>query len=132
MPAGGEERAPVADDPWDALLDANTAPRSVGDDDGTGRITLELALLHCETSGLTGAWTFAPGRWDTADGCVPVRVVWATFAMLSAPRARNVIDTVRGIGLAFGGEKSADAFEQIQRDAFPTVRDPTPESGGDP
>jgi hypothetical protein len=48
-----------------------------------------------------------------------VRLVWAYFSALSALRAREVIDTARGIGLALGGENGAARAEAIQRDAFP-------------
>jgi hypothetical protein len=62
---------------------------------------------------------YAPGRWDTDDGCVPVRLVWAYFAFIDAARAVDVIDTARGIGLVFGGDKNANAADKINVDAFP-------------
>lgn len=83
-----------------------------------------MALFHCEEI-LTAAWTHAPGRWDTSDGCVPVRVVWATFRALEMARARRALDLARGIGLALGGGEEGAAAHRLAvafDEAFPVGR----------
>jgi hypothetical protein len=77
-----------------------------------------VALLHCEHQ-LGGAWAYAPGRWETSDGHVPVRIVWATFMALRLGRARDVLDTARGIGLAMGGEDAGKNIETAFDEAYP-------------
>lgn len=91
-------------------------------------MSFAVALLHCEQR-FGGAWVYAPGRWrdgmgdaGTLDGCVPVRVVWAYFAAIQMGRAVDVIDTARGIGLAFGGKEESDATRvrtETFNEAFP-------------
>ena len=135
MPAGedagdasaAEPSAP--NDPWDALARANTAPECL-DGPGSGRrISLEVALLHCELR-YGAAWVYAPGRWPTVDGCVPVRVVWAYFAALAMGRAIDAIDTARGIGLAFAGDESGERLiTGVFDDAFPGRRDASRRDG---
>jgi len=68
------------------------------------------------------AWVYAPGRWDTVDGCVPVRLVWSYFAAISMGRALDAIDTARGIGLALGSEEAgARVRKAIADEAFPSA-----------
>lgn len=74
--------------------------------------------MHCEDR-LGAAWVYAPGRWNTDDGCVPVRVAWARFMSLGMHRSTDAIDTARGIGLALGGEDGDGAATRAQDDAFP-------------
>lgn len=67
-------------------------------------MSFDVALLHLELR-LGASWYHAPGRWDTSDGCVPIRVVWAWFAALDMARALDALDTSHGIGLAFGADE---------------------------
>lgn len=120
MPAGPEPDAPAVDDEWDALARANSAPEGVA---GGHRISLDVALIHCENH-LGASWVCAPERWGaepdgTLDGCVPVRVVWARFASLQMGRAISSMDTARGIGLAFGGQNADKVCQAAIDDAFP-------------
>jgi hypothetical protein len=82
-----------------------------------------VAFLHCEHA-LGSGWVYAPGRWPTADGCVPVYLVFPYFNALTMGRARDAIDTARGIGLAFGSEEAGDrARDAAFDDAFPPVEE---------
>ena len=116
MPAGeGAATAPA--DEWDALAAQNLDAHGVARD--RRAVPLEVALAHCEAR-LGAAWVYAPGRWPTADGCVPVRVAWATFQFLGMHRAMDALVTARGIGLAFGTEDAGRrAISQAVDEAFP-------------
>lgn len=104
-PAPDERSA--ADKQWDALVALNTDRERV-DGAATGRrIAFDVALLHCELR-FGAQFIYAPGRWDTEDGCVPVRVVWAYFAALTMGHALDALTTARGIGLAFGSEEAGE------------------------
>ncbi len=119
--AGDSAEQDTADDPWDELARANTAPESL---ERNGRRTsLAVALLHCELR-LGSAFAYAPERWQTSDGGPPVRIVWAYFGALSMARALDAIDTARGIGIALGGDKTLRSpVDQAIDDAFPSMRE---------
>jgi hypothetical protein len=106
---------------WEAFRRANTADDAVDADDRT--IGIEVALFHVEDR-LGGSWVHAPGRWDTSDGCAPVRIVWAYFSALSMGRAVDAITTARGIGLAFGSAdaEGARARSEIFDEAYPPAK----------
>jgi hypothetical protein len=115
VPAGEGERPPA--DEWDQLAAANLNTDGLAD--GARAIPLEVALLHCEQR-LGASWVYAPGRWDTADGCVPVRIAWATFTALAMGRALDALTTARGIGLALGsGDAAPRAVEDAFRESYP-------------
>jgi hypothetical protein len=120
VPAGSGRDDSAEIDEWSALIEQNLDKDSVA----SGRsVPLEVALMHCEAR-LGAAWVSAPARWGagprgTLDGCVPVRVVWARFLSLDMHRAVDVMDTTRGIGLAFGGESSAASARETVEAAFP-------------
>jgi hypothetical protein len=119
VPSGDDEGGPPeAEDEWDALARANTDTERV---DGNARpISFDVALLHCELHPALGAaWIHQPGRWETTDGCVPVRIVWAYFRAIRMQRALFALDTARGIGLAFAGEEGARVFDAALDEAFP-------------
>ena len=106
-------------DPWDQLAALNTDTERVNGASTGRRVAFEVALLHCELR-LGAQFIYAPGRWDTADGCVPVRVVWAYFAALTMGQALDALTTARGIGLAFGSEDAgAKARLAAFDDAYP-------------
>lgn len=82
-------------------------------------ISLEVAFIHCEQHFGPG-WVYAPRRWQTTDGCVPHRIVWAYFSALEMGRARTAQDTARGIGLALGSDDAGQrAWAAAYDDAFP-------------
>lgn len=116
MPAGGAPDPPADDnDEWAALIRANTAQDSV--DAGGGRISFSVAQVHCESL-FGGAWFYAPRRWETADGCVPGRVVWAYWDATHLVRARTALDTAQGINVAMAGEGETVRDKTFER-AFP-------------
>ncbi|HEY9229345.1 MAG TPA: hypothetical protein VIP11_22040 [Gemmatimonadaceae bacterium] len=122
MPAGSDEGDSADDeDGWGALALANTDTERV--DGKARRISLDVAFIQCEHQ-LGGAWVYAPGRWDTSDGCVPVRLVWAYFRALGMARALSAMETAHGIGLAFAGADSAGvrARDETYNDAYPKER----------
>ena len=123
MPSGGDQGEPTEDaaaDPWEQLARANTAPESLSGDGR--RLSLAVALLHCELR-LGASFAYAPARWKTVDGGVPVRIVWAYFAALSLVRATDALDTARGIGIAFGGDEGIRSAADTAIDqAYPFLR----------
>ena len=63
---------------------------------------------------------YAPGRWTTADGCMPFRVCWAYFSAIRSGSALDALNTARGIGLAFADKKDGrDAAADALAEAFP-------------
>lgn len=121
MPGGRSEAESRPRDEWDALADANTAEDV---DDAGRRITLDVALAHCQYA-YGASWVCQPARWGagadgTLDGCVPVRIAWASFSFLVAHDAIEALRVARGIGLAFATEDgAARAFQRAQDDAYP-------------
>lgn len=81
-----------------------------------------MALFHLETTpGLGSSFIYAPGRWNTSDGCVPVRIAWAYFHALTMPQARDALLLAKGIGLAFAGDPKGgvDPVAKAFDDAYP-------------
>jgi hypothetical protein len=77
-----------------------------------------LVLQHAFGAG----WYYAPGRWPTADGIVPYRIVWPTFAAMQGLKTMDALATAHGIGLAFAGEdQSRRLFERAIDEAYPPL-----------
>jgi hypothetical protein len=66
---------------------------------------------------------YAPGRWGTADGCMPFRLCLAYFEFMHATLALDALQTARGIGIAFGDPDGPhNAGADAIADAFPRTQ----------
>jgi hypothetical protein len=63
---------------------------------------------------------YAPGRWETVDGWMPVKVLWVYWQALQMGHAATALATAHGIGLAMSdGHEAARAREEALATAFP-------------
>jgi hypothetical protein len=66
---------------------------------------------------------YAPGRWPTDDGCMPVQLCWVYWQALQMGQASDALATAQGIGLALGdGHQAEQARTATLRAALPLER----------
>lgn len=66
---------------------------------------------------------YAPGRWNTADGCMPVQLMWVYWMALQMGQAADALATAQGIGLALGdGPQAESARTAVFATALPLER----------
>jgi hypothetical protein len=118
--SGTDATAADPDDPWAAVIAAQRY--EVADDDDAGdAIGLETAMLHVEHHFPSSF--YCPSRWDTADGCMPYKLVWVFFAAKQGQLGLDALAVMRGIGMAFAEPDAArEGINAALKAAFPTER----------
>lgn len=62
------------------------------------------------------AW---PGTWNTADGWISFRALWAWHAMIPAAMSMGQIYQARATQMGFGGEGAADLARDAKKELLP-------------
>lgn len=89
-----------------------------GDGVSGGRevVAIETAALAVE---LKAPDWYAPARWTTRDGYMPVGAMWVRFQALRMHEAQQALAVARGIGVALSGEAGRAMAEQLTAEALP-------------